>query len=338
MISGQHVFGPPAISAPTWVQQKLLAEEHGSFSYAGSDTGPSAWPGTCSIGDKQSPINIPLAEHFAQSDQETNNGQRQKIGDIKIQYSQKQDEIGELGFDFQQELNDTGDFKFDFEQKVEKFGDIKFHFQLKFQQTPNRFGDISFQYNSQVGAVVKNTGHGTMQVNAPQGNTAQVSGRDLELVQWHFHTPSEHAFDGVRKAMEAHLVHKDTKTGGLAVVAVLLEEGPSPPNPALQFALSLAPEASHEQQTDQQPMQLESLLPQQEASGHRPYIHYVGSLTTPPCSEDVQWFVFADTVTVPGSQVDQFQQYADKANPGLRANARPLQPVNNRTVDYAGFL
>ncbi|KAL0021096.1 hypothetical protein WJX79_005356 [Trebouxia sp. C0005] len=126
---------------------------------------------------------------------------------------------------------------------------------------------------------------------------------------------------------------------GLAVVAVLLEEGPSPPNPALQFALSLAPEASHEQQTaDQQPMQLESLLPQQQANGHRPYIHYVGSLTTPPCSEDVQWFVFADTVAVPGSQVHQFQQYADKANPGLRANARPLQPINNRTVDYADFL
>lgn len=45
---------------------------------------------------------------------------------------------------------------------------------------------------------------------------SQVSGRDLELVQWHFHTPSEHAFDGARKAMEAHLVHKDTKTGGVA--------------------------------------------------------------------------------------------------------------------------
>ena len=127
--------------------------------------------------------------------------------------------------------------------------------------------------------------------------------------------------------------------GGLAVVAVLLDIGPSPPNPALQFALSLAPEASHEQQTaDQQPMQLESLLPQQKPDGHRPYIHYVGSLTTPPCSEDVQWFVFGDTVTIPYSQVVQFQEYAGKANPGLRANARPLQPINNRTVDYADFL
>ncbi len=121
--------------------------------------------GTCSIGEKQSPINIPLAEHFAQSTQETNNGQKRKIGDIKIQYSQKQDDVGDLGFDFQHELNDSENFKFDFEQNVEKFGDIKFHFELKFQQTPNRFGDISFQYNNQIGAVVKNTGHGTMQVS-----------------------------------------------------------------------------------------------------------------------------------------------------------------------------
>ena len=122
-------------------------------------------PGTCSIGEKQSPINIPLAEHFTQSNQDTDNGQKRKIGDIKIQYLQKQDDIGDLEFDFQHELNDKENFTFDFEQNVEKFGEIKFHFELKFQQTPNRFGDISFQYNNQIGAVVKNTGHGTMQVS-----------------------------------------------------------------------------------------------------------------------------------------------------------------------------
>ena len=121
--------------------------------------------GTCSIGEKQSPINIALAEHFAQSTQETNNGQKQKIGDMKIHFEQKQDGIGDLGFDFQHELNDAENFKFDIEQNVEDFGNIKFHFELKFQQKPNRFGDISFQYNNQVGAVVKNTGHGTMQVS-----------------------------------------------------------------------------------------------------------------------------------------------------------------------------
>ena len=54
-----------------------------------------------------------------------------------------------------------------------------------------------------------------MQVNAPGGNTILVGGKELDLVQWHFHTPSEHAFDGVRKSMEVHLVHKDRETGML---------------------------------------------------------------------------------------------------------------------------
>ena len=54
-----------------------------------------------------------------------------------------------------------------------------------------------------------------IQVTAPPGNYARVGGREMELVQWHFHTPSEHAFDGYRSSMEAHLVHKDVKTGAL---------------------------------------------------------------------------------------------------------------------------
>ena len=123
--------------------------------------------------------------------------------------------------------------------------------------------------------------------------------------------------------------------GELAVVGVMLQEGPAEPNPALAFALRLAPDAAGQTQSAEgQSMQLTSILPRPSPSGHRPYIHYVGSLTTPPCSEAVQWFVMTDIVTIPSSQVKQFQQYADKANPGLRANARPLQPLAGRTLDY----
>ena len=123
------------------------------------------------------------------------------------------------------------------------------------------------------------------------------------------------------------------------MIATLLEEGRGEANPAVQYALKLAPEAAGQSQpAEQQSMQLNSLLPRRMANGHRPYVHYVGSLTTPPCSEEVQWFIFADTVTLPASQVDAFQQYADKANPGLRANSRPLQPLNGRSIDYVEFM
>ncbi len=124
--------------------------------------------------------------------------------------------------------------------------------------------------------------------------------------------------------------------GRLAVIGVMLQEGTSDPNPAVRFALENVPEAAgQEKSAGQQSMQLQSLLPQPESNGHRPYIHYVGSLTTPPCSEEVQWFVFTDIVVIPGRQVEQFQQFADRANLGVPANARPLMPLNNRSLDYS---
>ena len=120
---------------------------------------------------------------------------------------------------------------------------------------------------------------------------------------------------------------------------MLLQEGEAQPNPALQFALELAPPAPGQlEDAGQRNMSLDHLLPEHGGNDHRPYIHYVGSLTTPPCSEEVQWFVFATTVKVPSSQVHQFQQYTEKAFPGLHENSRPLQPLGNRLLEYNEFL
>lgn len=130
-----------------------------------------------------------------------------------------------------------------------------------------------------------------------------------------------------------------TYAGRLHVVGVLMQEGAADPNPSLQFALNLVPDkAGDSASAGSQSMQLESLLPRPQSNGHRPYVHYVGSLTTPPCSEEVQWFVFADTITIPSTQVEDFQLFADKSSPGVYANSRPLQPLFNRPVDYAQFL
>ena len=124
--------------------------------------------GVCTVGNQQSPINIPIAEHFSENKGDGSSGEQpkgEKVGDIKFEYSQKLKGVGDLNFHFEQELEKSGDVKFKYEQKVEKFGNFKFGFEQKFKQKPNRFGDIKFKYDKQTDAVVKNPGHGTMQVS-----------------------------------------------------------------------------------------------------------------------------------------------------------------------------
>lgn len=332
LLAGKAVLLSAACPCCTQIAQASGAEP---FRYAG-EAGPSSWPGTCTIGQQQSPINIPLADHLAQSRVASSEKKHESAGFIKFSFEQSIGNGKDVKFNFEQQVEKSANTKFKFEQKVEEFGDIKFGFETNlYEQKLDRFGDISFHYDNQSAAAVSNPGHGTPQVKPPKGNTIQVGDKKMELIQWHFHTPSEHAFDGERKSMEAHLVHKDSE-GRLAVIGVMLQEGTSDPNPAVRYALENVPEAAgQEKSTGQQSMQLQSLLPQPESNGHRPYIHYVGSLTTPPCSEEVQWFVFTDIVVIPGRQVEQFQQFADKANLGVPANARPLMPLNGRSLDYA---
>lgn len=121
--------------------------------------------GVCTVGQQQSPINIPLAKHLADVSAGGGSGSKRKVGDVKFQYAQKLPDVGELNFDFEQEVDASGDVKFNFEQNVDQFGNIKFRFDQKFQQKLDRFGDIKFMYNHQTDASVANPGHGTMQVS-----------------------------------------------------------------------------------------------------------------------------------------------------------------------------
>ncbi|CAI5949146.1 unnamed protein product [Closterium sp. NIES-65] len=111
----------------------------------------------------------------------------------------------------------------------------------------NSIGKLAFGYK-RADATFLNTGHGTMQVNFPGGsNTCEIGGRKLELLQYHFHAPSEHSFNGIRTAMEVHLVHRDAE-GKLAVVGVMLEADPKAPrNLCLEAALAFSPNEKFKQ-------------------------------------------------------------------------------------------
>ena len=174
---------------------------------------------------------------------------------------------------------------------------------------------IKFDYRESMFRIVDN-GH-TVQVNVGEGNSISVMGRTYRLVQMHFHRPSEERIDGRSFEMVMHLVHKDDE-GHLAVVAVLIEPGAEHPviqtfwnNLPLETDLELAPTAA---------IDINKLLPET-----RTYYTYMGSLTTPPCTEGVLWMVLKKPLQISPEQIAIFSRL-------YRNNARPIQPANNRLI------
>ena len=174
---------------------------------------------------------------------------------------------------------------------------------------------IEFDYKPAAFAVIDN-GH-TVQVNVERGSSLAVGGRRYELQQFHFHRPSEERINGRQFDMVAHLVHKDPE-GRLAVVAVLLEKGGA--QPVIQQVWNNLPLERHEEQRARDSMDLNRLLPED-----RRYYTYMGSLTTPPCSEGVLWLVMKQPVPVAPEQVGVFSRL-------YPMNARPVQPTSGRMI------
>ena len=174
---------------------------------------------------------------------------------------------------------------------------------------------IKFNYKTTLFRIVNN-GH-TVQVNVGAGSTIALMGRKFELVQLHFHRPSEERVNGMAFDMVVHLVHKDLDNQ-LAVVAVLLEQGKE--QPLIQSIWNNLPLEVNQEISPTVAIDLNRLLPD-----NRTYYTYMGSLTTPPCTEDVMWIVFKQAVSVSEEQVAIFSRR-------YRNNARPIQPVNSRLI------
>jgi carbonic anhydrase len=164
---------------------------------------------------------------------------------------------------------------------------------------------------------VIDNGH-TIQVNYDEGSNLQLGETAYELKQYHFHAPSEHMIEGRHYPMEMHLVHQSAD-GSLAVLGVLIQEGDH--NPAFEPVWSNLPATVGKEVQHQLVMvNVDDLLP----ISHETY-RYRGSLTTPPCSEDVSWFVAVQPIKL---STDQIAVYTSI----FQGNNRPVQPLNNRTV------
>ena len=147
-------------------------------------------------------------------------------------------------------------------------------------------------------------------------SSLKISGEKYSLLQVHFHSPSEHQVNGKHHSLEAHFVHANT-SGQLAVVGVLFNEGEA--NSLISKLWEFMPsEAGAVKKIEGVTVNAGDLLPDSLA-----YYHYRGSLTTPPCSEAVRWFVLETPQTVSKAQVKKFLSVVGENN-------RPVQPLNSR--------
>ena len=176
--------------------------------------------------------------------------------------------------------------------------------------------DLVFDYKDSPLEILNN-GH-TVRVNFPEGGTLRVGGIIYRLLQLHFHTPSENTINSKSYAMEMHLVHK-TESGILGVVGVMIEEGK--PSAAAEeiwryLPLRKAGAVTHEDVM----VNAAELLP-----GDLRYYRFMGSLTTPPCTEGVNWYVLREPIRFSKGQIEKFRQV-------FSVNARPVQPLNSRMI------
>lgn len=164
-------------------------------------------------------------------------------------------------------------------------------------------------------AEIVNNGH-TIQVNLPNSGSARFDGMEYKLVQFHFHTPSEEKIDSMAQHMVAHFVHRagDSK---LAVVGVLFKLGKE--NATLKPVFDNLPKKKG------LTFELKEFNPADLIPADPTYFAYTGSLTTPPCTEDVKWQVMRTPIEISYAQLAAFKKL-------YKMNARPVQPLNGRRV------
>ncbi|MBK1723405.1 carbonic anhydrase [Thiocystis violacea] len=189
------------------------------------------------------------------------------------------------------------------------------------QARPLGYTPLVFQYRSHLLEIL-NTGTG-VEVVTPPGSALLVRGSAYDLERLEFHVPGEHHFNGFQAEGEIQLVHRDER-GGYVVVAVPLQTGDRE-NRILSRILDYFPMTAGERVRHRQvginPL---FLLP----SG-RGYYRYTGSLTAPPCTEPVLWYVMSDPLIISPDQLRRISE-------AIGFNARPVQPLNGRVVNVMG--
>ncbi|KAF7132057.1 hypothetical protein RHSIM_Rhsim09G0014200 [Rhododendron simsii] len=156
-----------------------------------------------------------------------------------------------------------------------------------------------------------------------------LDGKNYTLSQMHWHAPSEHTINGASYDAELHLVHQ-ASDGSLAVIAILYKTGGT--DPILAKVQSKLDELAKEKCGDDEESQIAvgTFDAWKLRRNTRKYYRYVGSLTTPPCSENVIFHVFPKARSISKAQVEALKAPLQSTS---KSNNRPVQPLNGRTVE-----
>lgn len=175
-----------------------------------------------------------------------------------------------------------------------------------------------FEVNYQpVPIKLSNNGH-TIEFEYGAGSTLSLNNKSYNLLQFHFHSASEHTVDGNQFPMEIHLVHQNAADESLAVIGLFFKEGEE--NEFLKSFFDNLPTTKSAVYEDTANVNVEDLMPMSKA-----YYTYTGSLTTPPCSEIVTWVVVKESIEASKEQIDQMLAIFD-------GNFRPVQSLNGRII------
>ena len=206
-----------------------------------------------------------------------------------------------------------------------------------FKQKHTNTHEITFHFQDKIKAI-ENLGH-TVQLDFAEGSTISYEGLEYDFKQMHFHTPSEHLIDGMTFPMEMHIVTsilaKDkNSTPCYLVIGILFKEGQS--NKFIDEFLNLIPKTEHSiTPLKVGTVKLDDLFSSTKVDDagnfyklHRAgnFYHYQGSLTTPPYTETVQWFVFKPINTASPEQIRTISTIEGN-------NARHIQGIFTRGID-----
>nr|VFK38790.1 MAG: carbonic anhydrase [Candidatus Kentron sp. TC] len=187
---------------------------------------------------------------------------------------------------------------------------------------PTRTGapSIEFRYHPAASIKILNNGHTIKKSYESKDSQLVIDGKPYRLMQFHFHAPSEHTIEGKDWPMEVHLVHQNAEDKELAVVGILVEEGEENENEAIGSIWEKVPEKAGEEVISKVKFNAISLLPKEKA-----FFHYSGSLTTPPCTEGVRWFVMKNPIRFSKEHIEKFEKIIGHSN-------RPVQARNERPI------